>query len=168
MITPILVILAILSGGATLSSCTVVATRPVQEMSDTAAALKAAKEVQADTLAPELYRQSSEWFNKAKREYKFKNFHFAREYAQKARKFAEQAEFEAIRGGATRSEGPSDTQPPPAEPYDYPTPTGTPADAFQPEGNVSASPAPASTGAPGTLPPPGTPVQVPVPAPSGY
>lgn len=85
--------------------CAIIATRPVQEMSDTAAALRAAREVQADSLAPELYRQAFEWFSRAKREYKFKNFSLAREYASKSRTLAERAEFEAIRGGGTRQEG---------------------------------------------------------------
>ncbi len=109
-------------------------------MSDTAAAMRAAKEVQADTLAPELFRQASEWFFKAKKEYKFKNFKLAKEYGERARRFAEQAEFEAIRNGGNRTEVPpdpygnSDTPPPPPspeEPYKYPTPEGTPAETFE-------------------------------------
>src|SRR5271170_5746966 len=84
-------------------SCSVFATRPVQDMSDTEAALRAAKEVQADTLAPELYRQANEWFFKSKHEYKFKNFDLARTYSDKARLFAEDAEFEAIRNGGNRN-----------------------------------------------------------------
>jgi hypothetical protein len=125
------------------TGCTILATRPVQEMSDTAAALRAAKEVSADTLAPELYRQANEWFFKAKREYKFKNFDLAQTYSNKARLYAEDAEFEAIRNGGNRSDSPmSDpmapglnsppggAQPAPTNtPYEYPTPTGTPADA---------------------------------------
>src|SRR5690348_3640000 len=78
-----------------LFGCSIIATRPVQEMSDATAAIRAAKEVQADTLAPEYYRQSNEWFFRAKHEYKFKNFKLAKEYADKARYLAEQAEFEA-------------------------------------------------------------------------
>lgn len=111
-------------------------------MSDTAAAIRAAREVQADTLAPELYRQSNEWFFRAKREYKFKNFDLARTYSDKARLFAEDAEFEAMRSGGNRTEtqiadpmasglNPPPSQPIPTstpEPYAYPTPTGTPAD----------------------------------------
>lgn len=72
-------------------------------MSDTAAAIRAAREVQADTLTPELFRQASEWFNLARREYKYKNFSLALEYAQKAKEFAEEAEFEAIRGAHSGS-----------------------------------------------------------------
>ena len=121
----------------TAGSCALTATRPVQEMSDTGAAIRAAKEVQADTLAPELYRQANEWFLKARREYKFKNFLFAKEYAGKARKFAEQAEFEAIKNGGNRTDiappdlaGPAPAPQPEPSPYAYPTPQGTPADVY--------------------------------------
>lgn len=104
-------------------------------MSDTGAALRAAKEVQADTLAPELYRQANEWFLKARREYKFKNFKDAKDNAAKARKFAEQAEFEAIKNGGNRTDiAPPDLAAPAPEPtpspYDYPAPQGTPADVY--------------------------------------
>ncbi|MEO5968563.1 MAG: DUF4398 domain-containing protein [Bdellovibrionia bacterium] len=84
-------------------SCSLFTTRPVQDMSQTSAALRAAKEVQADVLAPELFRQASEFFFKAKREYKFKNFNFATIYAQKARRLAEEAEFESLRNGGNRT-----------------------------------------------------------------
>src|SRR6185312_12007222 len=99
-----------------LAACALTATRPTQEMSDTGAALRAAKEVQADTLAPELYRQANEWWLKARREYKFKNFSFAKDYAAKARKFAEKAEFEAIKNGGNRTDiAPPDLSAPPPE-----------------------------------------------------
>jgi hypothetical protein len=129
----------------TIFSCALTATRPTQEMSDTTAAIRAAKEVQADTLAPELYRQANEWFFRARNEYKFKNFSFADEYAKKAKKFAEQAEFEALRNGGNRTDvapvdqsmtvnqPPGSGQPPAAatpQPYAYPTPEGTPADVY--------------------------------------
>jgi hypothetical protein len=121
-------------------SCSIMKTRPVQKMSDTSAAIRAAREVQADTLAPELFRQANEWFIKARNEYKFKNFDLAEEYIDKARKYAEQAEFESIRAGASRTDAnaPSDPMADPmaapeaaATPYAYPTPTGTPADAYE-------------------------------------
>lgn len=89
----------------TLSSCSLTTTRPVQLMSDTAAALRAAREVQADTLAPELYRQASAHFFKAKQEYKIKNFLQAKELAKQAQKLAEEAEFEALRQGGLRQSG---------------------------------------------------------------
>ncbi len=135
----------------TLTGCTLFATRPVQEMSFTAAAIRAAKEVQSDTLAPEFFRQSNEWFFKAKHEYKYKNFKLAHDYAAKARFFAEQAEFESLRNGGIRSDqagvdplakdplagaggvgsGAGPGAPSVKEkPYVYPTPTGVSVDEY--------------------------------------
>ncbi len=136
----VLLIVAILMN----SGCSIMATRPIQLMSDTSAAIKAAKEVQADVLAPELYRQSNEWFFKAKHEYKFKNFHLAKEYAQKARIFAEQAEFESVRNGGNRVEAggvdplsnspeaatPSTSSDGPSVSEPIPRPQGTPAEEY--------------------------------------
>jgi hypothetical protein len=142
-----------LSAGA---GCSLFHTRPVQEMSDTQSAMRAAKEVQADTLAPEIYREAADWWQRAKREYKLKNFAVASEFAEKARVLAEQAEFEAVRGGGVREEPPDpmDARPQPKyAPYPYPTPTGTPAEVYdqrrQEEGRGGGSaiqPAPAQTG----------------------
>ena len=84
--------------------CSLFATRPTQELSDTAAALRAAKEVQADILAPDLYRQASETFQKARRAYRLKDFAPAEEFLKKSRILAEHAEFAAVMGGATRAE----------------------------------------------------------------
>ena len=127
-------ILLVLSSG-----CALTATRPIQQMSDTVSAIRAAKEVQADTLAPELYRQASEWFFRAKREYKFKNFKEAREYARKSRLFAEEAEFIAIHGGGNRVAADvnplSETPPPPPEP-DQPVKKADPGEYSQEGSNV--------------------------------
>lgn len=127
-------------------ACSILQTRPIQEMSDTAAAVKAAKEVEADTRSPELFRQASDLFFRARQEYKLKNFKRAREYAAKARILAEQAEFESIRKGGVRSE-PVDLQAPqspPEPPYPYPTPTGIPVESYdrQMQGTPPASPPP--------------------------
>lgn len=127
------------------AGCAVFTGRPVQEMADTAAALRAAREVQADTLAPELFRQASEWYQTAKNEYKLKNFEAARDAANKSRRYAETAEFEAIKSSGVRSDvnipdpiadtnplpgqGDVPTAAPPAAappPYPYPSPTPTP------------------------------------------
>ncbi len=161
----------ILSVLFSLVGCSLLATRPVQEMSDTSAALKAAHEVNADTLAPELYRQANEWFFKAKNEYKLKNFNLADEYATKARYYAEQAEFESIRNGGIRSETPisdplADTgasiipPPPPdapmggsSEPYAYPSPQGKSAESIMKDQQTP----PAATGAPTAPTAPGVP-----------
>ncbi len=79
------------------------ATRPVQEMSNTASAIRAAKEVKADTLAPELFRISREWFYRSRKEYRLKNFKEAKIYSTQARIFAEKAEFQAIQNGGKRN-----------------------------------------------------------------
>jgi hypothetical protein len=125
------------------SGCAIFTQRPAQEMSDTTAAIRAAREVQADTLAPELFRQASEWYFKAKNDYKYKNFKAAKDELLKARAYAEKAEFEASRNGAARTEVtapdpmnnlPGGAPPPPPTPsytpYDYATPTGIPAEDY--------------------------------------
>lgn len=146
-------IASLLASPLFFASCAIFTTRPVQELSDATAALKAAREAQAETLSPDLYRQANEWFGKAKREYKFKNFKEAKEYIETAKKLAEQAEFESIRqttlGSAPpdSSHSPSfntyDTPPPdtPSEPTEFPTPEGTPAESWDPE-PPAPSPAP--------------------------
>ncbi len=128
--------LAFVSALSLLASCSLFKTRPVQEMSDTAAAMKAAKDSQADVIAPVLYREANEWWQKAKAEYKYKNFEEAEAYAVKARKLAEKAEFEVLKNPGQHAESSSDGAPPAAapepasasSPYPYPTPTGTPYD----------------------------------------
>jgi hypothetical protein len=123
-------LLALGSVASVVVSCSLFKTRPVQEMSDTAAAMRAAKEAQADLIAPVLYREANDWWQRAKAEYKYKNFQEAEDYAIKARKLAERAEFEVLKSPGQRVESTDDTPPPappPVEtPYDYPTPTGTP------------------------------------------
>lgn len=131
-------------------------TRPIQEMSYLSASVRAAKEVQADTLSPDFFRQAMEWYSKARREYKIKNFSLAQEYAVKARYFAEQAEFDALKHGGVRSEvnsGPpqgSSTAPP--SPYPYPTPTATPAEGADASGGGQPA-APPTTNSGGSIPP---------------
>lgn len=125
------------------SACSLSATRPVQEMSDAAAALKAAKEVSADTLAPELFRKANEAYFRARNEYQMKNFVVAQEYILRAKRLAEDAEFEALRQGAQRSSvQPPEEPPPPPEPSTLSTPTGTPAFLMPAEGSGT----PPSTG----------------------
>ncbi len=105
------------------AGCTITAVRPAQEMSNMEVALRAAKEVNADVLAPELYRMGLESGMAARREYRFKNFFQAKQSADQARNFAERAEFEAIRNGGKREAIPQD---PLAEPSYPEQPTGTP------------------------------------------
>ena len=105
--------------GLSLSGCSLMATRPGQDMADTAAAIRAAREVQADVHSPVLFLQAIEWLDRAKKEYRYKNFDLAQVYSQYARKYAEKAEFESMRNGATRHDtaGPdpltTTLQPPP-------------------------------------------------------
>lgn len=79
--------------------------RPAQEMSDTAAAMRAAREVQAPLLSPVLYGRAREYWDRSKRAFKFKDFKVARFFALRARKLAEEAEFESVccRGGQRNS-----------------------------------------------------------------
>ncbi len=77
-------------------------------MSNSVAALRAAKEVQADVLAPELFREARDNFFKGKREYRMKNFEKAREFIERARLLAERAEFESLKNGGNRNATPPD------------------------------------------------------------
>ena len=94
-------------------------------------AIRSAKEVNADVLAPELYRLAIESSLSAKREYRFKNFLDAKKHADQARTYAEQAEFESIRNGGKREQLPQD---PLAEPSYAPEVTGTPNPDASPSG----------------------------------
>ena len=104
-------------------------------------ALKAAKEVNADVLAPELYRSASELSLRARREYRFKNFQAAKKLSDQARVFAERAEFESLRNGAKRETLPID---PLSEPSYAPEPMGTPnGDASSTQGTLPSTSSPA-------------------------
>ena len=85
--------------------------------------IRAAKEVNADVLAPELYRLSVERGQMARKEYRFKNFMQAKSLANEARTYAEKAEFESIRNGGKREALPQD---PLSEPSYAPEPMATP------------------------------------------
>ena len=116
-----------------LCSCSVTAVRPSQEMSNMDLAIKAAKEVGADNLAPELYRFAQERGQEARKEYRFKNFSRAKELADQARIFAEKAEFESIRNGGKREALPQD---PLSDPSYAPEPVAPPA---SDNGNMNSS-----------------------------
>jgi hypothetical protein len=125
-----------------IASCSIVATRPSQEMSNMDVAIRSAKEVNADVLAPELYRLAVESSLSAKREYRFKNFLDAKKHADIARSYAEQAEFESIRNGGKREQLPQD---PLAEPSYAPEVVGTPnPDASPSSGNKTTIKIPGS------------------------
>lgn len=72
-------------------------------MSDTSAALKAAREVNADSLAPEKFRRATEAYFRAQNEYRLKNFQIAEDYAKRAKLLAEESEFDALRQGSPRA-----------------------------------------------------------------
>ncbi len=128
-----------------LIACSITAVRPAQEMSNMEVSLKAAKEVNADVLAPELFRSASEIGIRARRDYRFKNFESAKKLADQARSLAERAEFESLRNGAKRESIPTD---PLSEPSYAPVPIGTPGDSQAPTGAPATPGTPGSTGAP--------------------
>ncbi len=114
--------------------------------------LKAATEVSADLLAPEIYRLATENALVARREYRMKNFLEAKRLADLARAYAERAEFEAVRNGAKREMIPED---PLSEPSYAPEAIATPApisgdsssqkpEAGAPPSTPSGTPAPPS------------------------
>ncbi len=126
-------------------ACSVTAIRPSQEMSDMEVSLKAASEVNADLLAPELYRLATETALYARREYRLKNFMEAKRFAELSRGHAERAEFEAIRNGAKREAIPADPLAEPSyapEPIAEPTPVSGEAPASKPEGGAPPPPQP--------------------------
>lgn len=107
----------------TLGGCSLFHDRPIQLMSETAAALKAAREVSADSLAPEKFRLANEAYFRAQNEYRLKNFAVAEKYAKRARRLAEESEFDALRQGSSRTSLlPPDVPvgPPPPSTYEEP------------------------------------------------
>jgi len=124
-------------------SCSVTAVRPSQEMSNMEVSLKAALEVNADLLAPEIFRLANETALLARKEYRFKNFMLAKKHADDARTYAERAEFEAIRNGAKRESVPTD---PLAEPSYAPESIATPAPPASPGEGAPASKPPGGPG----------------------
>ena len=78
-------------------SCGLATTRPKQEMSYAQAAFLAAKEAKAEIHAPQDFRKAEIYYLKAKSNYKRKYFNKAKQYAILSKKFAEKAEYAAIR-----------------------------------------------------------------------
>jgi hypothetical protein len=116
-----------MSGGV---GCSLTATRPIQEMANAEIAIKAAKDLNADSLVPEIYRAAVDTYFKAKRDFRLKNFDASKKYALRAMRLAEQAEFEAYRmGGATpeatnKFTAPEGSLPDPTGEFSQPAPTG--------------------------------------------
>ena len=80
-----------------VSACGLTTTRPKLEMSMAQTAFMAAKEAQADVKSPGLYRKAEYYYLKAKSAYKRKYFNKAQQYALLSKKYAERAEYVAIR-----------------------------------------------------------------------
>ena len=81
-------------------------------MADASTAIRAAREVQAETKtlsSTELFRKALDWFEKAKVEFRLHNFSQAELFSNRARVYAESAEFEAIRDGGQRRQASSAT-----------------------------------------------------------
>lgn len=122
---PALFLLSALAISGAFSGCSLFHERPIQLMSDTAAALRAAKEVSADSLAPEKFRLANESFFRAQNEYRLKNFAIAEKYAKRARRLAEESEFDALRQGSNRTSLlPPDEPVGPPPPSTYEEPSG--------------------------------------------
>lgn len=80
-----------------LGACGLATTRPKLEMSMAQTAFIAAKEAKAQVLAPGLFRKAEYYYLKAKSSYRRKYFNKAKQYATLSQKFAERAEFVAVR-----------------------------------------------------------------------
>lgn len=80
-----------------LWGCGLTTTRPKLEMKLAQEAFLAAKKSKAQKLAPALFRKAEYYYLKAKSSYRRKYFNKAKQYARLSKKFAEQAEFTAIR-----------------------------------------------------------------------
>lgn len=81
----------------TVSACGLATTRPKLEMRMAQSAFVAAKEANAQTLAPGLYRKAEYYYLKAKSAYKRKYFNKAQQYAILSQKFSEKAEYISVR-----------------------------------------------------------------------
>ena len=80
-----------------LTACGLTTTRPKEEMNMAQAAFLAAKSSKAEVHAPGLFRKAEVYYLKAKSAYRRKYFNKAKQYATLSQKFAEQAEFAAIK-----------------------------------------------------------------------
>lgn len=116
-------------------------------MSDTAAALKAAREVSADSLAPEKFRRATEAYFRAQNEYRMKNFQIAEDYAKRAKKLAEESEFDALRQGSARTSLlPPEMPVPPPEPSSVEPPQPELATDIMRRGTTAPAPATPASG----------------------
>ncbi len=84
-------------GGLLLAACGLATTRPKLEMVMAQTAYMAARQANAQGLAPEFFRRAEFYYLKAKTTYRQKFFNKAKQYALLSRQFAERAEFIAVR-----------------------------------------------------------------------
>ncbi len=87
-----------------LGACGLTTARPKLEMSLAQSAFLAAKEAQADSKSPTLFRKAEVFYIRAKSAYRRKYFNKAKEYALLSKQYAEEAEYEAVRIRATEGE----------------------------------------------------------------
>lgn len=80
-----------------LAGCGLTTTRPKLEMGLAQTAFMAAQNANAQSLSPTAYRKAEFYYLKAKSAYKRKYFNKAKQYAILSKKFAEQAELDAVR-----------------------------------------------------------------------
>jgi hypothetical protein len=80
-----------------ISACGLATTRPKLEMSYAQAAFLAAKQAKADVYSSNLFRKAEIYYLKAKSAYRRKYFNKAKSYAKLCKRFAEEAEYEAIK-----------------------------------------------------------------------
>lgn len=124
-------------------SCSHFVGRPIQEFSDQNAAIRAAKETGAQTAAPELFRRAEEYALRATNEYRAKNFLVAREYAIKAKEYAEKAEWLALLKGQQREslipQIDEIAPPPPKDEYESDTVRGRPGYRLESEAAAGSS-----------------------------
>jgi hypothetical protein len=80
----------------TLTACSLATTRPKMEMSMAQTAFIAARNANAQTLAPGLYRKAEFYYLRAKSSYRRKYFNKAKQYAILSKEYSEKAEFVAV------------------------------------------------------------------------
>ena len=78
-----------------LGACGLATTRPKTEMALAQTAFLAAKQANAQSLAPNIFRKAEFYYLKAKSAYRRKYFNKAKQYAILSQKFSEQAEYVA-------------------------------------------------------------------------
>jgi hypothetical protein len=104
--------------------------RPIEDFVLADVALKAAQKVKADALAPDIYRKAENFFLRAKKDYADGYYDSCKNFSNKARIHAEQAEFIALKKQADLKDKAIDDDaveaPPPPPAPGQPPPEATP------------------------------------------